>query len=160
MVLTGKAIRSVALGVGLTALIQALMGTIGLVIAGIPHAALLGAVMLLLCIAQVGPALVLVPAVLWLFWHGDQMPWAIFLAVWSLVVIMLDNVVRPILIRRGADLPLILVLVGVIGGLLTFGLIGIFVGPVVLAVTYTIMMAWLNEELPPPMAESDQENGR
>ena len=153
VVLSAKAIRSVALGVGLTALIQSLLGTIGLAIAGIPHPALLGALMLFLCVAQVGPSPVLIPAVIWMFWKGEELPWAIFLAVWSTFVITVDNFLRPVLIRRGADLPLILILVGVIGGLLTFGLIGIFVGPVVLAVTYTLMMAWTNEELPEAMHE-------
>jgi len=147
VVLTAKAIRSVALGVGLTALVQSLLGTLGLALAGIPYAGLLGAVMLLLCIAQIGPSLVMVPAVIWLFWKGDQMAWSVFLTIWSVFVIMLDNVLRPWLIRRGADLPLLLILLGVIGGLLTFGLIGIFVGPVVLAVTYTLMIAWLDEDL-------------
>lgn len=160
VVLTGQAIRSVALGVGLTAVVQALMGTIGLLVAGVPHAALLGGLMLLLCIAQVGPTLVLVPAVIWLFWRGDQLPWAIFLSIWSVLVITMDNVIRPVLIRRGVDLPLMLVLLGVIGGLLTFGLVGIFVGPVVLAVTYTILMAWINEELPAPTNGSHEEQGR
>jgi len=153
VVLSAKAIRSVALGVGLTAVIQSLLGTLGLMIAGIPHPAILGALMLFLCIAQIGPSLVLVPAVVWMFWRGEELPWAIFLAVWSTFVITIDNFLRPMLIRRGADLPLILILVGVIGGLLTFGLIGIFVGPVVLAVTYTLMMAWTNEELPEAMHE-------
>lgn len=141
--LTAQAIRSVALGVFVTALVQSLLGTLALGVAGIPYAGFLGAVMLLLCIAQIGPSPVLVPAVIWMFWQGDSMGWSIFLAVASTLVIMLDNFLRPWLIRRGADLPLLLVLLGVIGGLLTFGLIGIFVGPVVLAVTYTLMMAWL-----------------
>lgn len=146
--LTGQAIRSVALGVFVTALVQSLLGTLALTIVGIPYAGFLGAVMLLMCIAQIGPSLVLVPAVIWMFWQGDSLSWSIFLAVTSVVVILLDNVLRPWLIRRGADLPLLLVLLGVIGGLLTFGLIGIFVGPVVLAVTYTLMMAWLVKDKP------------
>jgi predicted PurR-regulated permease PerM len=141
--LSAQAIRSVALGVFVTALVQSLLGTIVLAMAGIPYAGFLGALMLLLCIAQIGPSVVLVPAVVWMFWQGDSLGWSIFLAVASVPVIALDNFMRPWLIKRGADLPLLLVLLGVIGGLLTFGLIGIFVGPVVLAVTYTLMMAWL-----------------
>lgn len=143
VVLSGQAIRSVALGVFVTALVQSLLGTVVLAIAGIPYAGFLGAVMLLLCIAQIGPSPVLVPAVIWMFWQGDSTGGAIFLAVACVPVIMLDNFMRPWLIKRGADLPLLLVLLGVIGGLLTFGLIGIFIGPVVLAVTYTLTMAWL-----------------
>jgi len=143
--LTGQAIRSVALGVFVTALVQSMLGTIALAIAGIPYAGFLGAVMLLLCVAQIGPSPVLVPVVVWMFWQGDSFGWSIFLAIASALVIMLDNFLRPWLIRRGADLPLLLILLGVIGGMLTFGLIGIFVGPVVLAVTYTLMLAWIEQ---------------
>jgi predicted PurR-regulated permease PerM len=157
ILLTAQAIRSVALGVGLTAVLQTLVGTIGLAIVGIPYAVLLGGVMLFLCVAQIGPSLVLVPAVIWMFWQGESTGWAIFLAVWSLVVITMDNFLRPWLIRRGADLPLMLILIGVIGGLLTFGLIGIFVGPVVLAVTYTLLIAWINESIETQAPVSDQE---
>jgi len=140
--LAGQAIRGVALGVGVTALVQAGLGGIGLAIAGVPFAGLLTAVMLLLCIAQLGPALVLVPAVAWVYWSGET-SWGTFLLVWSLVVGTMDNFLRPLLIKRGADLPLLLIFGGVIGGLLSFGLIGIFVGPVVLAVAYTLLGEWI-----------------
>jgi predicted PurR-regulated permease PerM len=142
VVLAGQAIRGVALGVGVTAVVQSGLGGVGLAIAGVPFAGLLTAVMLLLCIAQLGPALVLFPAVAWLFW-SDQNGWGIFLLVWALVVVTMDNFLRPVLIKRGADLPLLLIFAGVIGGLLAFGLIGIFVGPVVLAVAYTLLDAWI-----------------
>jgi predicted PurR-regulated permease PerM len=142
VVLAGQAIRGVAMGVVVTALVQSLFGGIGLAIAGVPMAGVLTALMLLLCIAQLGPALVLIPAVVWLFWSGEQ-GWGIFLAVWSLIALAMDNVLRPVLIRRGADLPLLLIFAGVIGGLITFGLVGIFVGPVILAVTYTLLDEWV-----------------
>jgi predicted PurR-regulated permease PerM len=73
--------------------------------------------------------------------------WGVFLLVWSLVVTTMDNFLRPMLIRKGADLPLLLIFAGVIGGLLGFGLVGIFVGPVVLAVTYTLLEAWVADDL-------------
>jgi predicted PurR-regulated permease PerM len=142
VILAGQAIRGVALGVGITALVQSGLGGIGLAIAGVPFASLLTAVMLLLCIAQLGPGLVMFPAVGWLYWSGDT-GWGTFLLIWSLVVVTMDNVVRPVLIKRGADLPLLLIFAGVIGGLLAFGLIGIFVGPVVLAVAYTLVGEWI-----------------
>ncbi|OZA10334.1 MAG: hypothetical protein B7X94_06690, partial [Hydrogenophilales bacterium 17-62-8] len=85
---------------------------------------------------------VLLPAVGWLFWSGDT-GWGIFLLVWTLVVGTLDNILRPYLIKKGADLPMLLMFVGVIGGMVSFGLVGIFVGPVVLAVTYTLLNAWI-----------------
>ena len=142
IVLAGQAIRAVALGVGVTAVAQTALGGLGLVIAGVPFAAVLSAAMLMLCIAQLGPSLVLFPAVAWMYWEGDT-GWATFLLVWSLVVVSLDNFLRPMLIKRGADLPLLLIFAGVIGGLISFGLIGIFVGPVALAVTYTLTRAWM-----------------
>ncbi|HEX6735035.1 MAG TPA: AI-2E family transporter YdiK [Azonexus sp.] len=146
VLLAGQAIRGVALGVGVTALVQTVLGGIGLAVAGVPFAALLSAVMLMLCIAQIGPGLVLFPAVAWMYWTGDNV-WATVLLLWSVVVAMLDNVLRPILIRKGADLPLLLIFAGVIGGMLGFGLIGIFVGPVILAVTWTLTLAWIEDVL-------------
>ena len=146
VILAGQAIRGVALGVGVTAIVQTVLGGIGLAIAGVPFASLLSAVMLMLCIAQLGPALVLFPAVGWMYWMGDN-GWATFLLVWSLIVGSLDNFLRPMLIKKGADLPLLLIFAGVIGGMLGFGLIGIFVGPVVLAVTYTLLEAWIEDAL-------------
>jgi predicted PurR-regulated permease PerM len=143
--LAGQAIRGVALGVVVTALAQSLLGGVGLAIAGIPFAAVLTAVMFMLCIAQLGPVLVLVPAVVWLYW-SDSTGWATFLLVWTLIVGTIDNVLRPFLIKQGADLPLLLIFAGVIGGLLSFGLVGIFVGPVVLAVAFTLIDAWVDEE--------------
>jgi len=146
VVLAGQAIRAVALGVGVTAVVQTVLGGLGLAVAGVPFAGLLSAVMLMLCIAQLGPALVLFPAVGWMYWTGES-AWGTFLLVWSLVVTSLDNVLRPVLIKKGADLPLLLIFAGVIGGMLGFGLIGIFVGPVVLAVTYTLLEAWIEDGL-------------
>jgi len=144
VVLAGKAIRGVAMGVGVTAVVQAVVGGIGLAIAGVPFAALLTAVMFMLCIIQAGPTLVLLPATIWVFWSGAT-GWGIFLAIWTLVVGTMDNFLRPWLIKRGADLPLLLIFAGVIGGLFAFGLVGIFVGPVMLAVSYTLIDAWLQD---------------
>lgn len=146
VILAAQAIRGVALGVGVTALVQTVLGGLGLALAGVPLAALLSALMLMLCIAQVGPLPVLLPAAGWLFWSGDT-GWAVFLVVWSVIVGSLDNFLRPALIRRGADLPLLLIFAGVIGGMLGFGLVGIFVGPVVLAVTWTLLQAWIADAL-------------
>jgi len=143
VLLAGRAIRAVALGIVVTALIQSLFGGLGLWIAGIPGVAVLTAVMFLLAIAQIGVVPVLAVAVGWLFWKGTTL-WAVLLLVWTVLVGGLDNVIRPILIRKGADLPLLLILAGVIGGLIAFGIIGLFVGPVVLAVSYTLVKAWID----------------
>ena len=148
--LAGNAIRGVALGVGVTAAVQSVLGGVALAIVDVPFAGLLSALMFMLCIAQLGPAPVLVPAVIWVF-YGGQVGWGIFLLVCTVVITLLDNVLRPALIRMGADLPLLLIFAGVIGGLLAFGLVGIFVGPVVLAVAYMLLESWMDEpEAPPP----------
>lgn len=143
--LAGQAIRGVALGVGVTAVVQSALGGIGLAVVGIPFAGLLTALMFMLCIAQLGPGLVLLPAVIWVYWSGDT-GWGTFLLIWSLIVVTLDNFLRPMLIRLGADLPLLLIFAGVIGGLFAFGLVGIFVGPVMLAVSYKLLGEWISDE--------------
>ena len=140
--LAGDAIKGVALGVGVTAIVQSVLGGLALAVAGVPFAGLLTALMFMLCIAQIGPVLVLVPAAVWLFWSGDT-GLGVFLAVATLVVGTLDNVLRPALIRMGADLSLLLIFAGVIGGLIAFGLVGLFVGPVVLAVGLKLLEAWM-----------------
>jgi predicted PurR-regulated permease PerM len=144
--LAGQAVRGVALGVVVTALVQSVLGGVGLAVAGVPFATVLTALMFMLAIAQIGPLLVLAPSVAWLYYNGSA-GWGTFLLLWSLVVGTMDNFLRPVLIRRGADLPLLLIFTGVVGGLIAFGLIGIFVGPVVLAVAHTLLSAWVNEEI-------------
>ena len=142
--LAGMATRGVALGVVVTAFVQSVLGGIGLAIAGVPFAAALTAGMFMLALAQIGPVPVLLVGLVWLWWHG-HIAWFVALLIWTLAVGSLDNILRPILIRRGADLPLLLIFAGVIGGLLAFGLIGLFVGPVLLAVGYTLLDAWVSE---------------
>jgi predicted PurR-regulated permease PerM len=152
-VLAAKAIRGVALGVVGTALIQSLLGGIGLAVSGVPAAAVLTAIMFILCIAQLGPVLVLIPAVIWLYWSGQTL-WGTVLLAFTIVAATLDNFLRPYLIKKGADLPLLLIFAGVIGGLIAFGIIGLFIGPVVLAVTYTLLGAWLDGGEPDPAQET------
>ena len=143
-IMSAKAVRGVALGVVVTALIQSALGGVGLLIARVPVPLLLSAVMLILCIAQIGPGLVLIPSVIWLFWTGENF-WGASLIVWTIFVGTIDNFIRPVLIKKGADLPLLLIFAGVIGGLIAFGIIGLFIGPVILAVTYTLLSAWVGE---------------
>ena len=143
--LAGRAIRAVALGVVLTALAQSLLGGIALWVAGVPFAGILTSVMFLLALAQIGAVPVLLCAAAWLYWKGS-VGWMIGLIVWSVIVGSLDNIMRPLLIKQGADLSLLLIFAGVIGGLIAFGLVGIFVGPVVLAVAYTLLETWMREE--------------
>jgi predicted PurR-regulated permease PerM len=142
--LAGQAIRGVAFGVVVTALVQSVLGGIGLALVGVPFVGLLTALMFVLAVAQIGAAPILFCAVAWMYWQGDT-AWATGLLVWSIIVASMDNVLRPILIRRGGKLPLLLVFSGVIGGLVAFGLVGIFVGPLVLAVSYRLLEAWVRE---------------
>jgi len=147
VLLAGASIRAVALGIVVTAVVQTTLAAIGLWAAGVPYAAPLAALILVFCIAQLGPFLPMLGAVAWLY-YVDATVAATALLVWTLIVTSLDNVLRPILIRRGADLPLLLIMAGVIGGLLGFGLVGLFVGPVILAVAYTLVGAWVDEQGP------------
>ena len=142
--LAGQAIRGVALGVVLTALIHAALGGIGLAVVGMPFAILLTAVMFISAVVQIGVGPILLCAVIWLYWTGDTTSGTILL-VWTILVSPVDNILRPILIRKGADLPLLLIFAGVIGGLVSFGVVGLFVGPVVLAVAYTLLVDWVSE---------------
>jgi predicted PurR-regulated permease PerM len=156
-ILAAKSIRGVALGVIVTALAQSILGGIGLAVSGVPAAAVLTAIMFLLCIAQLGPGLVLIPAVIWLYWSGQTL-WGTVLLAFTLVAVTMDNFLRPFLIKKGADLPLLLILAGVIGGLIAFGIIGLFIGPVVLAVTYTLLGAWIGDH--PGKKIADDEDGK
>lgn len=140
-----NAIRAVALGVVVTALAQAILGGFGLALAGVPYAMLLTLLMLLSCLIQLGPLPVLIPVVIWLYWSGDN-GWATGLLVWSGVISTMDTVIRPLLIRMGARLPMILILTGVIGGLIAFGMLGLFLGPTLLAVCWRLYSVWLNHE--------------
>jgi predicted PurR-regulated permease PerM len=142
VVLAGQAIRAVALGIVVTALVQSVVSGIGLAVCGIPYASVLTSLILILCLVQAGAFPVMVPAVIWLYWSGHPVAGTVLL-VWTLVVGALDNVLRPMLIKRGADMPLPLIFAGALGGLASLGIIGLFVGPVVLAVTYRLLEWWV-----------------
>jgi predicted PurR-regulated permease PerM len=145
--LAAQAARGVALGVVVTALVQSLIAGLGLWVSGVPRAGVLLAITFVLCVAQLGPLPVLVPAVIWLFWSGS-VGWGVALAICTVFVAVIDNVLKPVLIRRGVDLPLLLLIAGVIGGLIGFGIVGLFIGPVILAVTYTLLQAWVRDGQP------------
>jgi predicted PurR-regulated permease PerM len=140
--LAGQAIRGVALGVIVTAIVQSTAAGIGLAAVGVPLAAILTVVIFMLCVAQLGPALVLLPAVAWIYATRGAV-WGTGLLVWTVFCSTFDSFLRPMLIKQGADLPLLLIFAGVIGGLIAFGVIGLFIGPVVLAVAYTLLVHWV-----------------
>ena len=143
--LAGATIRSVARGVLGTAMIQALLAGVGLVVAGVPAAGLLAFVCLILCTVQIGPGLVLVPAMIYLFWDAETTT-AILFTAWSIPVILIDNLLKPLLMRSSVDVPTVIILIGVIGGLLAYGLIGVFLGPVIIALGYELFRAWVRGE--------------
>src|SRR6516225_11678384 len=138
------AVRGVAYGVVGTAAIQAVVMAIGLVVAGVPGAALLGFVTLLLALSQIGAPLIIVVwggAAVWLFGQ-DQQVWGIFMIVWGLIVTMMDNVIKPWLIGFGVAMPMSLTILGVFGGFVSFGFLGLFIGPTLIAVGFTLLEAW------------------
>ncbi len=142
-ILAAKAIKGVALGIIVTAVIQSVLAYGGLLIAGVPGAVVLTAITFIVCVAQIGPTVVLVPVVIWLF-YNDHTGWAWFMLAWAVTVATIDNIIRPMLIKKGADLPLLLIFAGVLGGLISFGILGLFIGPVMLAVTYTLAKEWVS----------------
>ncbi|UEH10238.1 AI-2E family transporter [Pseudomonas sp. HN8-3] len=140
--LVAGTVQRVVNGVIGTAAAQALLALIGFLIAGVPGALVLGVVTFLLSLIPMGPPLVWIPATAWLAWKGDY-TYAVFLGVWGTFVISgVDNVLKPYLISRGGNLPLVIVLLGVFGGLIAFGFIGLFIGPTLLAVAYSLLTDW------------------
>jgi len=142
--LAARAVRAVALGVIVTAIVQSVLVGLGLALAGVPFVTILVALVFVLAVAQIGPALVLIPATIWVYRESGAV-WGTGFLVWAIMCATFDNFLRPVLIKRGADLPLLLIFSGVIGGLIAFGVIGLFIGPVVLAVAYTFLVEWVAE---------------
>ncbi|NKC29297.1 AI-2E family transporter [Falsiroseomonas selenitidurans] len=142
ILLTGNVTRGVVYGLLGTAVVQGAMTVFGLWIAGVPQPVLLGVVAGVLSILPVGAPLVWIPATIWLFTQGET-GWGLFMLVYGAAGISsVDNVIRPWLISRGADLPLLLTLLGAIGGVIGFGILGLFLGPVLLAVGFTLLREW------------------
>ena len=140
--LVAGTVQRVVNGVIGTAAAQALLALIGFLIAGVPGALVLGIVTFLLSLIPMGPPLVWIPATAWLAWKGDY-TYAVFLGVWGTFIISgVDNVLKPYLISRGGNLPLVIVLLGVFGGLIAFGFIGLFIGPTLLAIAYSLLVDW------------------
>lgn len=137
----GQTVRGVVYGILGTALVQGGMAGIGFWIAGVPGAGLLAVLTFFLSVVPMGPPLVWIPAVIWLFNQGAS-GWGIFMLIWGLGVSSVDNVVKPWLISQGCAMPFILIFFGVLGGALGFGVIGVFLGPTLLAVAYRLIEEW------------------
>lgn len=136
-------VTGVVHGIFGTALAQSLVALVGFLIAGVPAAVLLTVATFFLSIVPIGPPLVWGGATVWLAYEG-QMGWAIFMALWGFLAIStIDNLVKPYLISRSSNLPLLLIVLGVFGGVIAFGFIGLFIGPPVLAVGLTLLQLWI-----------------
>jgi predicted PurR-regulated permease PerM len=146
-------ISGVVYGMLGTALAQGALAAFGLWLAGVPGALFLGLITSLLSFIPMGPPLVWLPSTLWLFSNGE-IGWGIFMGLWGFFVVStVDNIIRPYFISLGSALPLLLVFLGLLGGIAAFGLLGVFIGPTLLAVGYTLIREWSHakelEEAPP-----------
>ncbi|HEY6599455.1 MAG TPA: AI-2E family transporter [Pseudomonadales bacterium] len=146
--------RSVARGVLGVALIQSTLAGLGMLVVGIPGAGLWAVIALMLCIVQLGPGLVLIPAAIYVFSTESTTTAVIFIA-WCAFVMLIDNVIKPMLLGRGVDVPMVVVVLGAIGGLLSMGIIGLFVGAIVLVLGYSALVTWLANEGGQVTAPSD-----
>jgi predicted PurR-regulated permease PerM len=153
LIVAEQTVRGVSIGVIGTALIQAVLTALGLLLAGVPGVGLLGFLSFLFATLQIGTGPVWIPAAVWLGWSG-QHGWMIFTIVWGLFINVVDNFIRPYLIGMGNATPMMVIFLGVLGGMLAWGFIGIFVGATLLAAGYTLFYAWLEE------ASADELNSR
>jgi len=148
--LAGATIRTVSRGViGISAL-QALLAGLGLMVAGIPAAGLIASAVLVVGIVQIGPSIVLLPLIVW-SWFSMEATTALLFTAYMVPVNLLDNVLRPILMGRGLDTPMLVILMGVIGGTFAYGITGLFLGPIILAVIWELSVAWINEREAAPV---------
>jgi predicted PurR-regulated permease PerM len=146
VMLAGETIRSVSRGVIGIAMLQSLLAGLGFMIAEVPGAGLLTFIVLLLGIAQVGSAILLIPLIIW-FWVTRDVTAATLFTLYIVPVGLLDNILKPIVMGRGSHTPIAVIVIGVIGGTLAHGILGLFIGPVVLAVGWTLLAAWMQEEV-------------
>jgi len=136
-------VRSVSKGVVGVAIIQALLAGMGLLVMSVPAAGIWAALVLVLAVVQLPPLLVLGPVAVWVFSVSDPVPATLF-AVWAVFVSLCDSFLKPIFLGRGMDIPVLVILIGAIGGAISAGLLGLFLGPVVLAVGYKITTEWID----------------
>jgi len=142
--LAGATIRAVSRGVIGVSALQAFLAGVGLVAAGIPGASLITSAVLILGIIQIGPSVVLVPIVIW-SWIAMDPTTAVLITIYLIPVSLLDNLLRPLVMARGLDTPMLIILIGVLGGTVSYGITGLFLGPIVLAVIWELLVAWTRE---------------
>ena len=154
LIMSANTVRSVAVGVIGIAFIQAMLAGLGMMFAGVPAAGLLALVILVLGIAQLPPLLVLLPVMIYLF-SGDSTTVAIVFSIWGILVSFSDVVLKPLLLGRGVDAPMLVILLGAIGGMITSGIVGLFIGAVILAIGYKLFQAWVEKDEPGTEAEAE-----
>ncbi|MDB5612263.1 MAG: family transporter [Bradyrhizobium sp.] len=142
--LAGATIRTVSQGVIGVAIVQSLLVGVGLKLAGVPSAGVLAFAVLVLAIIQIGSAIVLFPVIIWIWTTKDFMA-ALLITIYLLVVGLADNVLKPMLMGRGLSTPALVIFIGLLGGTIAHGIVGLFVGPIILAVVWELMMAWIRE---------------
>ena len=153
--LAGATIRAVSQGVIGVAVLQSLLAGIGLKLAGIPGAGLLALAVLVLAIVQVGAAIILFPVIIWV-WAAKDFTTALALTLFLVVVGVLDNVLKPLAMGRGLTTPTLVIFIGVVGGTLAHGIVGLFIGPIILAVAWELMTAWMHEDRSSPAPTAEQ----
>ncbi|MFA5372011.1 MAG: AI-2E family transporter [Sideroxydans sp.] len=147
VIIINKTVRNVMYGLLGSSLAQGVMAAIGFAVAGVPAALLLGVVTGIVSLIPIGPPFIWGGAVIWLFYQGD-VGWAIFMLLWGVIMISgVDNMVLPLMLSWDSNLPFILLLLGVMGGVVAFGFVGIFLGPTLLAVGYSLLKKWANREI-------------
>jgi predicted PurR-regulated permease PerM len=142
--LAGATIRAVSRGVVGVSALQAFLAGLGLIAAGIPGASLITSAVLILGIIQIGPSIVLIPVIIW-SWTTMETMTALLFTIYMIPVNLLDNILRPLVMSRGLDTPMLIILIGVIGGTISYGITGLFLGPIVLAVIWELLVAWIRE---------------
>lgn len=142
--LTENTVRGVTMGVVGVAIVQSILAGIGFTVIGVPGAALWAFICLVLAVLQISMALVIIPVAFFVFSQHELLPSLLFVA-WNIPVLALDNVLKPILMGRGVDAPMLVIFLGAIGGFISFGFLGLFFGAVVLVIAYDLLMAWLEE---------------
>jgi predicted PurR-regulated permease PerM len=143
--LAGATIRAVSQGVIGVAVIQSLLAGIGFKLAGIPSAGLLAFAVMLLSIVQIGGAIVMLPVIVWI-WMDKDVTTAVMLTLYLGIVGLLDNILRPLVMGRSLTTPTLVIFVGVIGGTLAHGILGLFIGPIILSVAWELMVAWIRTD--------------
>jgi predicted PurR-regulated permease PerM len=158
LALAGATIRTVSQGVIGVAVLQSLLAGVGMKIAGVPHAGVLAFAVLVLGIVQIGSAPILLPVIIWV-WMVKNVGAAVLITIFLVLVGLSDNALKPLLMGRGLSTPVLVIFMGVLGGTLAHGIVGLFVGPIILAVAWELLMAWSRDEPAVAISPGDKTGG-